>query len=79
MRLVYEIMKEIGGGMTYNVFIYLIGMFSRKILYNIRNSSMQGEFMTFQEFKENLGSWQEALKGFTDSKIYQDIYTFVKK
>eukprot|EP00178_Gracilaria_changii_P012186 TRINITY_DN3445_c0_g1_i1.p1 TRINITY_DN3445_c0_g1~~TRINITY_DN3445_c0_g1_i1.p1 ORF type:complete len:103 (-),score=3.40 TRINITY_DN3445_c0_g1_i1:195-503(-) len=34
--------------------------------------------MTFEEFKESLGSWQPALKNFIDNKIYQDIYKFVK-
>ena len=34
--------------------------------------------MSFEEFKEGLGSWAEPLKTFTDSKTFQDIYKFVK-
>ena len=35
-------------------------------------------FMTFDEFKEDLGSWAEPLAYFTGSKTFQDIYKFVK-
>lgn len=53
-------------------------MFSRNILYNIRKQSMEKEFMSFEEFKESLGSWQDALKNFLNAKTYQDIYKYVK-
>ena len=35
-------------------------------------------FMSFDEFKESLGSWQEPLKGFIESNTFQQIYKFVK-
>lgn len=35
-------------------------------------------FMSFEAFKEGLGSWQEPLKIFLNSKTFQDIYKFVK-
>lgn len=34
--------------------------------------------MTFDEFKEGLGSWAEPLSDFTGSKTFQNIYNFVK-
>lgn len=36
-------------------------------------------FMTFDQFKEQLGSWAKPLEPFTNSKKFQDIYKFVKK
>lgn len=35
-------------------------------------------FMSFDDFKESLGSWQEPLKGFIESNTFQQIYKFVK-
>jgi hypothetical protein len=35
-------------------------------------------FMSFEAFKEGLGSWREPLKTFLDSKTFQDIYKYVK-
>lgn len=35
--------------------------------------------MSFEEFKEGLGSWAEPLKHFTATKTFQDIYKFVKE
>lgn len=35
-------------------------------------------FMSFDAFKGSLGSWQEPLKTFLDSKTFQDIYKYVK-
>ena len=35
-------------------------------------------FLTFDEFKEDLGSWAEPLENFTKGKIFQDIYKFVQ-
>lgn len=35
-------------------------------------------FMTFDEFKEGLGSWQEPLKAFINSPTFQQIYNYVK-
>lgn len=34
--------------------------------------------MSFEAFKGSLGSWQEPLKTFLDSKTFQDIYKYVK-
>lgn len=35
-------------------------------------------FLTFNEFKQALGSWEKPLSKFVDSKGFQDIYKFVK-
>ena len=35
-------------------------------------------FMSFEEFKEGLGSWAKPLEHFTSTKTFQDIYKFVK-
>lgn len=36
-------------------------------------------FLTFNEFKQALGSWEKPLGKFVDSKAFQDIYKFVKE
>jgi hypothetical protein len=35
-------------------------------------------FMTFNDFKESLGSWEKPLGKYVESKGFQDIYKFVK-
>ena len=35
-------------------------------------------FMTFEEFKKGLGSWEKPLSKFVDSKAFQEIYKYVK-
>lgn len=35
-------------------------------------------FMTFDEFKEGLGSWGKPLETYTNGKTFQNIYKFVK-
>ena len=35
-------------------------------------------FLTFDEFKHALGSWEKPLGKFVESKAFQDIYKFVK-
>ncbi len=34
--------------------------------------------MSFDQFKEKLGSWQDPLKNFINSPTFQNIYKFVK-
>lgn len=55
--------------------------------YNIRKSisyyssekKMQADlFMTFDQFKEQLGSWAKPLEYFTNGKTFQKIYNYVK-
>lgn len=36
-------------------------------------------FFTFNEFKQQLCSWEKPLEKFLDSKTFQDIYKFVKQ
>jgi hypothetical protein len=35
-------------------------------------------FMTFDQFKEQLGSWAKPLEYFTNGKTFQKIYNYVK-
>jgi hypothetical protein len=35
-------------------------------------------FLTFDQFKQDLQSWEKPLSKFVDSKTFQDIYKFVK-
>lgn len=35
-------------------------------------------FMTFDEFREGLGSWGKPLETYTNGKTFQNIYKFVK-
>lgn len=35
-------------------------------------------FMTFDEFKDGLGSWVKPLETYTNGKTFQNIYKFVK-
>lgn len=35
-------------------------------------------FFSFEEFKRELQSWEKPLGKFLDSKVFQDIYKFVK-
>jgi len=55
--------------------------------YNIRKSQaflsteskMQNDlFMTFDQFKDGLGSWGKSLETYTNGKTFQNIYKFVK-
>jgi hypothetical protein len=40
---------------------------------------MEGNlFLTYDEFKHELMSWEKPLAKFVDSKAFQDIYKFVK-
>lgn len=40
---------------------------------------MEGNlFLTYDEFKHELQSWEKPLAKFVDSKAFQDIYKFVK-
>lgn len=48
------------------------------LAHYIFNQKLAKMFMSFEEFKEGLGSWAEPLKYFTDTKTFQDIYKFVK-
>jgi|JI6StandDraft_1071083.scaffolds.fasta_scaffold2118980_1 hypothetical protein len=36
-------------------------------------------FITFNEFKQALGSWEKPLSKFVESKAFQDIYKYVKE
>jgi hypothetical protein len=36
-------------------------------------------FLTYDEFKHELQSWEKPLSKFVDSKTFQDIYKFVKE
>ena len=53
--------------------------------YNIRNLinykfTMESEpFMTFEQFKEQLGSWAKPLEHYTKGITFQNIYKFIKK
>lgn len=49
-----------------------------RLAHYIFNQKSGKMFMSFEEFKEGLGSWAEPLKHFTDSKTFQDIYKYVK-
>jgi hypothetical protein len=41
---------------------------------------MEGNlFLTYDEFKHELQSWEKPLAKFVDTKTYQDIYKFVKE
>lgn len=35
-------------------------------------------FMTFDEFRDGLGSWAKPLETYTNGKTFQNIYKFVK-
>ncbi len=35
-------------------------------------------FFSFEEFKRELHSWEKPLGKFLDSKVFQDIYKYVK-
>ena len=58
---------------------------ARPPYYNIRNpkysfSQMQVDlFMTFDQFKDQLGSWEKPLGAYTQTKTFQNIYKFVKQ
>lgn len=40
---------------------------------------MEGNtFLTYDEFKHELQSWEKPLSKFVESKAFQDIYKFVK-
>ena len=36
-------------------------------------------FMTFEEFKHSLASWEKPLGKFVEGKTFQDIYKFMKQ
>ena len=36
-------------------------------------------FMDFEEFKDGLGTWKKAMEKFTSSKVFGDIYKFVRE
>jgi hypothetical protein len=36
-------------------------------------------FMTFEQFKEQLGSWAKPLEHYTKGITFQNIYKFIKK
>ena len=36
-------------------------------------------FLTFNEFKAALGTWEKPLGKFVEGKTFQDIYKFVKQ
>ena len=38
-----------------------------------------GDFPSFDEFVDGLGSWKDALKGEWSQKYFKDIYEFLKK
>lgn len=63
-------------------FIIFIGLITKSKIqfpqYFIIRKDKKEMFMSFEEFKEGLGSWAEPLKNFLNSKTFQDIYKYVK-
>lgn len=49
-----------------------------KVLFSSGDKMTDDLFMTFDEFRDGLGSWAKPLQTYTNGKTFQNIYKFVK-